>query len=269
MAKKRRMGRFNISELNYLHQNYQTLSVEQMAKKINRDPVSIHKWIEGNIGLNREQKTEIQGSNELKQRTYYKELQKQFTSDELDLFEFHFKKMWVQFKDDVFHTEEMQIIDVIKYEILMNRILRSQQDAKDQIDTMQREIALEKNLEKAHQDRDFILNLERQIASIRSAQEMIGRDFKDYQTRKAQLVKELKGTREQRVKSIEDAKSNFGTLAKRLIIDPAFRHAVGVEMETMRIAAENEWKRLSKAMTYRDGVVDRPLLNSETVMLEE
>ena len=41
--------------------------------------------------------------------------------------------MWSQFKDDVFHTEEMQIIDTIKLEILMNRILKSQRDNQQEI----------------------------------------------------------------------------------------------------------------------------------------
>ena len=49
------------------------------------------------------------------------------------MFEFHFKKMWSQFKDDVFHTEEMQIIDTIKLEILMNRILKSQRDNLEEV----------------------------------------------------------------------------------------------------------------------------------------
>ena len=42
--------------------------------------------------------------------------------------------MWAQFKDDVFHTEEIQIVDTIKLEILMNRILTSQQESLQNID---------------------------------------------------------------------------------------------------------------------------------------
>lgn len=267
---KRRMGRFTVSELTFLQQNAEKLSVEQIAQKLNRDPLSIHKWLTTNVGLNKEQKKEIEGSNELKRRTYYKELQKQFNEEELDLFEFHFKKMWVQFKDDVFHTEEMQIIDAIKYEILMNRILCAQQSSKSQIEELENDIALEKRIgDKDLQDRDYILNLERQVASIRSSQEMMGKEFKEYQSRKAALIKELKGTRDQRIKSVEDSKVSFATLVKKLTVDPQFRYSVGIEMETMRHATEAERLRLSKAVTFRDGVVDRPLLNSESVQMEE
>lgn len=269
MTNNKKMGRFNLSELNYLQQHGESMTVNEIAKKLNRDPASISKWIENNIGLNREQKNEIAAGTELKSKVYYKELQKQFSPEELDLFEFHFKKMWVQFKDDVLHTEEMQIIDAVKYEILMNRILCSQQSSKQQVEDLEKEINLEKRLDKDLQNRDLILNLERQVASIRGSQEMMGKEFKDYQTRKANLIKELKGTREQRIKHFEDSKASFPSLVERLTLDPKFREAVGIEMETMRHAADQERLRLSKAMTYRDGVVDRPLLNSESVFLEE
>jgi hypothetical protein len=182
------------------------------------------------------------------------------------MFEFHFKKMWAQFKDDVFHTEEMQIIDTVKLEILMNRILKSQQDTISKIAEIEEELIIEKKLNKDDQDRDLIINLERQIAVLRSSQETLSRDYKDLQTRKATMLKDLKGTREQRIKAIEDSKETFAALITKLVTNVEFRHTVGLEMEKMRIAAEKERARLSEEIVYEDNNVDRPLLNSESVL---
>ena len=65
--------------------------------------------------------------------------------------------MWSQFRDDVFHTEEMQIIDTIKLEILMNRVLKGQKDSHDQIVEYQRMIEQEKQLPPDQRDNELVL----------------------------------------------------------------------------------------------------------------
>lgn len=261
-------GRFSVSDINYLHQNHDKLTVNEIAKKLDRSPTSIHEWIKKNIGLSDADKKEIQGGNELKSKPYYKELQKQFSAEELEMFDFHFRKMWVQFKDDVFHTEEMQIIDTIKLEVLMNRILRSQQENNARVNELQLGVDREKKLSPEMRDNDFILGSERQISVLRASQEALSRDFKELQTRKANMLKELKGTREQRIKSIEDSKQTFASLITKLTTNPAYRKAVGLEMEKMREAMYLERARLSKDITYEDGVIDKPLLTNDTVFIE-
>ena len=76
--------------------------------------------------------------------------------------------MWSQFKDDVFHTEEMQIIDTIKLEVLMNRILRAQHENQEQIQALGRVLQNEKQLPRDERDTELIINLERQIAVTRA-----------------------------------------------------------------------------------------------------
>ena len=169
------------------------------------------------------------------------------------MFEFHFKKMWSQFKDDVFHTEEMQIIDTIKLEILMNRILRSQQENQRDIDANERLVREEKARDRDQRDMDLILNLERQVAMLRASQETLSKDYKDLQARKATMLKDLKGTREQRIKAIEDSKQTFASLVKKIAIDPEFRSQLGIDMEKMRLAMEKEKERLSEYTQFEDG----------------
>jgi len=258
-------GRFSISEIAYIKANVDRKTVEDIAGHLNRDPVSVHNWIAKNVGFSSGEKREAEVHQELKGRPYYKELSKQFSEDELGMFEFHFKKMWAQFKDDVFHTEEMQIIDLVKLEILMNRILRGQQETVEKIYRLEQELL---DAERAD-DRDLSMALERQIATLRASQETMSRDFKDLQGRKSALYKDLKGTREQRIKAIEDHRQTFPTLITKIMTDPKYRQDMGIYMEKMRLATEKERERLSQLISYEDNLPDRPLLNSDSTMKDE
>ena len=257
-------GRFSNEEMSFIEANAEVLSPDQIGEKLDRDPDSVRDWISKNIGFSAKQKKEAAVANELKGKPYYRELSNQFSSEELEMFEFHFKKMWSQFKDDVFHTEEMQIIDTIKLEILMNRILKSQRDNQQEVEIADRLVRDEKARDKDQRDMDLIINLERQVAILRAAQETLSKDYKDLQARKATMLKDLKGTREQRVKAIEDSKLTFASLVKKIATDPAYRSEIGIEMEKMRLAMEKEKERLSDYMEYNDGQVDQPFLTPET-----
>lgn len=262
-------GRFSNEEMEFIEANAEVLSVDQIAARLDRDPDSVKDWIGKKIGFNAKQKKEAEVANELKSKPYYRELKHQFTDEELDMFEFHFKKMWSQFKDDVFHTEEMQIIDTIKLEILMNRILRSQQENQTEISTYERLVQGEKAVDKDQRDMDYIMQLERQIAVLRASQETLSKDYKDLQARKATMLKDLKGTREQRIKAIEDSKQTFASLVKQIATDGDFRRKIGIDMEKMRLAMEKEKERLSEYHQYEDGTVDQPFLTPETLIKDK
>lgn len=258
-------GRFSTEDMQFIEANAEVLSPEEIASQLDRDPESIRVWIKKNVGFSPKQKKEAAVANELKSKPYYRELSNQFSPEELEMFEFHFKKMWSQFKDDVFHTEEMQIIDTIKLEILMNRILKSQRENQDEISIAETLVREEKARDKDQRDMDLIVNLERQVAVLRASTETLSKDYKDLQARKATMLKDLKGTREQRVKAIEDSKLTFASLVKKIATDPQFRNKIGIDMEKMRLAMENEKERLSEYSQYDDGQVDQPFLTPDTV----
>jgi hypothetical protein len=262
-------GRFSNEEMQFIEQNCEVLSPEAIAETLQRDPESVRDWIAKKVGFSSAQKKEAAVANELKTKPYYKELSNQFSQEELEMFQFHFKKMWSQFKDDVFHTEEMQIIDTIKLEILMNRILRSQHENQEEINLNDQLVRNEKSRDKDQRDVDYIMNLERQIAVLRASQETLSKDYKDLQARKATMLKDLKGTREQRIKAIEDSKQTFASFIKQIATSDEFRDKIGIEMEKMRLASEKEKERLSEYFTYEDGNVDQPFLTPETVIKKD
>ena len=192
------------------------------------------------------------------------EIKNQFTGEELELFKYHWTRIISQFKDDVLPTEELQILDVIKLEILMSRSLSSQKKNIEELTIQEALLALEREKDREDQDTDLLLGTQRQIAGLRAAQESLSKDLLAYQDKKARMLREIKGTREQRVKRLEDSKQSFIAWVASLMQDFDLG-AYGIEMEKMRLAMENEKIRLGKFHKYEDGQVDRPFLSADTV----
>ena len=87
-------------------------------------------------------------------------------------------------------------------------------------------------------------------------------------TKKGDNLKQLKATRDQRLKNIEGMKSSFSAWIKTILDDSYLRDELGTHMEKMRVATENEIKRLSEYFTYQDGGVDQPIYNADTAMCD-
>ena len=126
-------------------------------------------------------------------------------------------------------------------------------------------ITAEKQKDSHDRDNDYIFGLERQIASLRAAQESLSRDYKDLQSKKSIMLKDLKGTREQRIKFLEDSKETFSGWMRKLLTNEDFRNGLGRRMEKMRLAMHKEKERLSEYHIYEDGLGDQPFLTPDTV----
>jgi hypothetical protein len=165
----------------------------------------------------------------------------------------------------VLPTEELQILDAIKLEVLMNRALITQQSNMENISRYQEEVTLEKRKTLEMQDKEAIYSIERQIAVCRAAQDTLTRDYKDLQTKKASMLKDLKATREQRIKRLEDSRETFIGWVQNLMTNPEIRQELGIEMEKMRMAMNKEAERLSEYHTYEDKNVDQPFLTPDSI----
>ena len=260
-------GRFSKEEQRFIEQNCETMPIDKIAENLDRDASSIKNFIKTKLGkgISKEEEAIRIAEYDLKTRPYWRDLSAQFNTEELEMFLFHWTEMISQFKDDVFHTEEMQVVDVIKLDILMNRTLKEQQKSMNDIGDMELLILTEKQKSRDERDRDYILNMERQIAVLRAAQESLGKDYKEMQSKKNMMLKELKGTREQRIKVLEDSKQTFAGWVRTLVRDKDMRKEIGNNMEKMRLSMEKEKGRLSDYHKYEDGLIDQPFLTPETV----
>jgi hypothetical protein len=231
-------GRLSKQEKRTITNLIQSMTVEDIAKKLDRSFDAINDFVKNElkVGLS---KVEV-AAYSLEDRPYWIELEAQFTFDELQLFKYHWSKIISQFKDDVFPTEEIQVVDVIKLEILMNRCLKGNKENIEQINSYDALIREERSLDKDQQDHDNIINLERQVASLRAAQESLNRDYRELQAKKSAMLKEMKGTREQRIKRLEDSKQSFTSWVASMMQDPDLMKQYGIEMEKMRLAMIKE-----------------------------
>ena len=236
--------------------------LEFIKKKVAKGDFPEPNWLKGNI-------EEEKAKYNLQSRPYYGELKEQFTADELKLFEYHWTKIIAQFGEDVIATEEIQVVDLIKLELLMNRSLKSNKSNVEQITALEALITEERAVDADQQRGEEIFNMERQVASLRAAQESLNRDYRDLQDKKNKMLKDMKGTREQRIKRFEDRKTSFAGWMTYLASNPEVTQQYGYDLAKMTMAMESEKDRLSKWHKYQDGEVDQPFLTPETVNDEE
>lgn len=262
-------GRLSKDEWAFIEFNSDKMSAAQIAKELDRAIEPIQKHLE-KLGKGKDLRKNLQTQAEydLKKRPYWRELQAQFSEPELEILLYHWKEIVSQFRKDILATEELQIIDVVKLEVLMNRALREQQYSMNKIAEFDEMIEFEKRKAAEDQDREFIFGLERQIATLRAAKESLSREYKDLQTKKSAMYRDLKATREQRIAKLEDNKETFSGLVQKLVRDPDFVEEQNLYMEKMRLAVMKEQERLSDYHEYEDGTVDQPFLTPETILDE-
>jgi hypothetical protein len=254
-------GRMSKDEHKFIEANYNTLSPDTIAAKLERDVGAVLRFMEKHgLSADKKRSYEVQAEYELRDRPYWPDLEIQFSEEELEKFMFHWKQIVSQFRKDILPTEELQIVDVIKLEVLMNRALREQAEMANDIRRMENDL---REIESDEVEQRF--SMEREIVSLKVARESLNREYRELLKQKTALFEDLKGTRDQRVKTIDGSKKTFAALVNQLITDPDFYEECGHEMEMMRLAAEAEYQRLADYKTYSDGQLDQPLLTPETV----
>ena len=256
-------GRFTLEEMEYIEKYASSINFRQIAKNLDRDPESVNSYIKNKLKLGLSDEEEA--AYTLENRPYWPELELQFTKTELELFKYHWSRIISQFRDDVIPTEELQVIDLIKLEILMNRCLKQNKDNIEQISLYETLVATERSRDIDQQNKDEIFGLDRQIASLKASQESLNRDYRELQAKKSTMLKDMKATREQRVKRLEDSKQSFNSWIAHLMSNPDVTRKYGIEMEKMRLAMMKERERLSAFHQYQDGIIDQPLLTPDTV----
>lgn len=248
------------------------LDLESLGKRVDRDPHSVGEFIKRKVASGDfvapswiDERGEDTAHYNLLSRPYWNELKQQFMDSELELFKYHWVRVIGQFNNEVIPTEEIQVVDLIKMDLLMNRALKGNKDNLEQINLLEALIATERQVDADQQNSDQLFNMERQILSLKASQESLNKDYRELQTKKNSMLKDMKATREQRVKRLEDSKTNFTSWMTHLMTNPAQSAEYGREMELMKKAMEKESARLADHHMYTDGVVDQPFLTPSTV----
>lgn len=259
---KFKQGRYGKKEDSFLRESIDALTWREMSEVLNRNEDSIRARCR-ELGLfKRNDGNSIRDAQfNLKERPYFKELESQFTQGELVLFEYHWNRIISQFSGDVLPTEETQIIDTIKLEVMMNRNATQQKMMLESIQRLDAEI---KEARDNNEPAETVLMFETQYASLSSGHGALIKEYRELQEKKDKMLKSIRGDRAERV-SASTGRMNFITLMQELIANPEMRRQIGIEIEKRRLAMEEAKKKLTEYHKYVDGQVDQPLLTSETV----
>ena len=270
LPKKR--GQLSLDEEKFIRDNVTKLSVEQIADSLNRGTQPINRYIQENrlyIPSDEKNQDEIL-RKKLYSKTFWPEIARQFDEDsgELEYFENTWIGLVKQFREDVLPAEELQIKQFITIDILINRSMKERKRHITMTEKLQRDV--DKEYEKPEDQRDTakLMNLETQLSFARNSIANYTNEYTKLLNEQQKISKDLKATREQRIKRIEDGKSSWVGLI-RMLEEEDVREKEGREMEIIRIATEKAKKHLYDYHEYQDGTVDRPFFTPESVLIED
>ena len=266
----RKRGQLGLEEEKFIRDNIGLLSIEQIADQLNRTVKPVERYIsEAKIGLKTpdEQENDKTLRQKLHAKTFWTEIERQFDKDtgELDYFEDTWIGLVKQFREDVLPAEELQIKQFITIDILINRSMKERKRHISDTEKLQTEVDKEYQLDEALRDGPKLANLETQLSFARNSIANYTNEYTKLLNEQQKISKDLKATREQRIKRIEDGKSSWIGLI-RMLEDEEIREKQGREMEIMAMAVEKNKQLLSEYHQYADDGVDMPLLTPETII---
>lgn len=264
MNKKR--GQLSLDEEKYIKDNINNLPIKDIANHLNRTEAPILRFVEENRLMAPDKSENDILRTKLHCKTFWSEITKQFDAEsgELSYFEDTWVNLLKQFREDVLPAEELQIKQFITIDILINRSMKERKRHISETEKLQRMIDAE--YAKSETDRDIpkLANLETQISFARNSIANYTNEYTKLLAEQQKISKDLKATREQRIKRIEDGKSSWAGLIK-MLEDETIREKEGREMEILAMAAEKAKKELSQLHSYQDNTLDQPFLTPETI----
>lgn len=262
----KKAGPWSKDDKSFIHKQAGKISPDEIAKHLKRNPDSVKTYM-GKQGLlkyyNKSDNVILDNVSRIDESHHWPILCQKFSPAELESFKYHWKNMVKQFKDDIWHTEELQIIDVITLEILIDRKLIDSQKIKEKIEYIEKEIIKEKK--KQPIDPEVIGDYQKELAGWYASVDSVTKDYTILLKEKQNLLQKLKATREQRIKDLDSSKTNLVGWIKSLLEDNQLRIDLGLKIEKMRLATNVEYERLSEFHKYEDGEVDQMVLNADNV----
>lgn len=233
----------------------------------------LKRFVEENKIKLKNQGFEVRETAEARQRlrktAFWKHINEELDGNELEYFEEQFVNFYEQFGGDITAAEETQVYQAIIFDVLMRRNLKEKKKCKDYVDSMQK---LKQSVEDKYdgdftnltkEDRHEMVEIQTQIGVIKNSEQARSAEYIKLQEKHAELMKQLKATRDQRLKEVVDDRVSFSKLVQKLQ-DKKVKDEEGRRAELLKLAAEKELERLSKPHKYMDGVVDHPVLSHET-----
>jgi hypothetical protein len=203
---------------------------------------------------------------QFKSSGYYRELKRQLTPEEMELYLEEWGALCTQF-EDVVATEKRQIDELIKATILHNRLLRHIRVTEDEIELLARRIEANRKKHKMEEDEvaratdDMMMEMVRAMASQASAMADLHHKFIDT---KNKILEQLNARRRDRIEQIRSSRRSYIGLVEALQ-DSQIREAQAKRMELMKLAKEKKARSWRKPTTFPDGSRSPIILDHQTI----
>jgi hypothetical protein len=265
IPKKR--GQLSLDEEEYIRDNFNKLDIKQIATHLNRTPAPIKRYIsESKLEYMNDPEGYDTLKNKLHSKSFWNEITRQFDADsgELEYFENTWINLVKQFREDVLPAEELQIKQFITIDILINRSMKERKRHIADTEKLQKQVDFEYSLAEEDRDTAKLTNLETQLSFARNSISSYTNEYTKLLNEQQKISKDLKATREQRIKRIEDGKSSWVGLI-RMLEDEEIREKEGRQMEILNMATEKSREKLAEYHTYANDIVDKPFLTPDDV----
>lgn len=270
-------GRLNADEKSFIISNAGKMPIEAIAAHLDRSLDTVRDYASLQRPASAAPATQVSAAaerlqirQELLQTEAWRNLKQEFTADEIKFFEESYCKLMAQFSGDVLASEEIQVFQSCKFELLMSRNLKERKKARDDIEkleNMQAAIMLRvSGGVPATEDHELSLQIDSQLRMAKQDEIARTAEYTKLHERHEALMKSLKGQRDQRINKIQDSKVNFLSVLKDLANRDVQRRE-GRQMELIKLAGKAEYERLGRPHTYEDGNEDSPILSADTVDL--
>ncbi len=272
-GEERKRGLMSKQEIEFIKSQMAHMSVDAIAEKLKRTPMTVQSWVEKIINeptpptAAEQEKGSIKA--ELRGSQKWLRLKQEFSAEELKFFEEEYISIMRQFKGNVLHTEEAQIFDCVKLEILKSRNMVARRQAREEIDEMEmKQIEflagfLDGKLGMSEKDKTEAFDLENRIQVAKSREEAKTHEWDKLQQRVEKIRSALMSNRDQRIKEIEDKSDNLLGVIRQLQ-NRDVQERKSRELQLGRMAGVKEHERLGESIQYDDGTWDSPILSVDT-----
>lgn len=260
-------GRISNEQDAYIRQNIGRMTISEIAGALNKSEQAIESYCK------RKGISALTGEGdiikeELMAEKFWPFICEQLTVDELEFFKDQYAAHIIQFNkaSAVLFNEKMQIIHLIRNEILLDRVFKRQKEYLEENEELKAEI---KKLAKAN-DQDAVAAKMRGLRDLINANNTnfssFSREAKELQTKIGDLRKDLNANRAQRAAELKNLDTTFTNYIRGLdsqdILDKEGRF-----INIFRAAMELERRRLTEWHLYEDKEADIPLLTPENLKI--
>jgi hypothetical protein len=261
MAQLKR-GKISKVDRQYVIDHMGAKSAEEIAGQLNRSPEFVQKLI-NQLAVTTDKGVEDATLAALHNAYYWPVLQKQLIGDELRYFERAWMALSEQFSQHgIMASDETSIKDLIMHEVHYNRAVTKKTQHIRDIDELEDLIDREMEVDIDARDVGSLSTWEQQRSALIAAMDSLTSEALEYQKKKDEKLKQLKATRESRLKNAEQSKSNFWALMREMN-SPDMLKSWMEYTQKMHLGANIVRLEWGEMIEFEDGKYDKPFLSPE------